>query len=51
LPSLSISLRSRRIRTNAGIDHLSTYTKMFTFGIEGERAFVVLTAGNRPTHR
>jgi putative proteasome-type protease len=36
-------------RTNAGIDHLSTYTKMFTFGIEGERAFVVLTAGNLAT--
>ncbi len=36
-------------RTNAGVDHLSTYTKMFTFGIEGERAFVVLTAGNLAT--
>jgi putative proteasome-type protease len=36
-------------RTNAGVDHLSTYTKMFTFGSEGERAFVVLTAGNLAT--
>ena len=33
-------------RTNAGIDQLSTYSKMFTFGREGERSFVVLTAGN-----
>ena len=36
-------------RTNAGIDHLSTYSKMFTFGRPGERAFVVLTAGNLAT--
>ena len=36
-------------RTNAGVDHLSTYAKMFTFGIEGERAFVVLTSGNLAT--
>jgi putative proteasome-type protease len=36
-------------RTNAGVDHLSTYSKMFTFGAEGERAFVVLTAGNLAT--
>jgi putative proteasome-type protease len=36
-------------RTNAGVDHLSTYSKMFTFGREGERAFVVLTAGNLAT--
>ena len=36
-------------RTNAGIDRLSTYSKMFTFGREGERSFVVLTAGNLAT--
>jgi putative proteasome-type protease len=36
-------------RTNAGVDRLSTYTKMFTFGKEGERALVVLTAGNLAT--
>ncbi|MGB5438815.1 MAG: peptidase [Gammaproteobacteria bacterium] len=36
-------------RTNAGVDHISTYSKMFSFGCEGERAFVVLTAGNLAT--
>jgi putative proteasome-type protease len=36
-------------RTNAGVDQLSTYSKMFTFGIDGERAFVVLNAGNLAT--
>ncbi len=36
-------------RTNAGVDQLSTYSKMFTFGIEGERALVLLTAGNLAT--
>jgi putative proteasome-type protease len=36
-------------RTNAGVDHISTYSKMFTFGLEGERSFVVLTAGNLAT--
>jgi putative proteasome-type protease len=36
-------------RTNAGVDRLSTYAKMFTFGNEGERVFVVLTAGNLAT--
>jgi putative proteasome-type protease len=36
-------------RTNAGVDRISTYSKMFTFGREGERSFVVLTAGNLAT--
>ena len=36
-------------RTNAGVDQLSTFSKMFTFGIDGQRAFVVLTAGNLAT--
>jgi len=36
-------------RTNAGVDQLSTYSKMFTFGTEGERALVLLTAGNLAT--
>jgi putative proteasome-type protease len=36
-------------RTNAGIDQLSTYSKMFTFGCEGQRSFVILTAGNLAT--
>lgn len=36
-------------RTNAGADQLSTYSKMFTFGVPGERAFVILAAGNLAT--
>jgi putative proteasome-type protease len=36
-------------RTNAGVDQLSTFSKMFTFGTEGQRAFCVLTAGNLAT--
>jgi putative proteasome-type protease len=31
------------------MDHLSVYSKMFTFGIEGERVFAVLTSGNLAT--
>jgi putative proteasome-type protease len=36
-------------RTNAGVDQLSTYRKMFTFGTEGKRVFVLLAAGNLAT--
>ncbi len=36
-------------RTNAGVDQVSTYSKMYRFGIEGERQFVVLSAGNLGT--
>ncbi len=36
-------------RTNAGVDNVSTYSKMFTFGHEGERQIVVLSAGNLAT--
>ena len=36
-------------RTNAGVDQLSIYSKMFTFGIDGERSIVILTAGNLAT--
>ncbi|MCC7413991.1 MAG: peptidase [Gammaproteobacteria bacterium] len=36
-------------RTNAGVDHVSTYSKMYRFGIDGERQFVILTAGNLAT--
>jgi putative proteasome-type protease len=36
-------------RTNAGVDQLSTYSKMFTYGIDGQRSFVLLTAGNLAT--
>lgn len=35
--------------TNAGIDQVSTYSKMFHFGIDGERQFVILSAGNLAT--
>jgi putative proteasome-type protease len=35
--------------TNAGIDRVSTYSKMFRFGIEGQKQFVILTAGNLAT--
>ena len=33
-------------RTNAGIDDVSRYRKMFTWEVPGERAIVVMTAGN-----
>jgi putative proteasome-type protease len=36
-------------RTNAGIDQVSTYSKMYSFCVEGERSFVVLSAGNLAT--
>lgn len=36
-------------RTNAGIDHVSAYSKMHTFVHPGERAFVLLSAGNLAT--
>jgi putative proteasome-type protease len=36
-------------RTNAGVDQLSTYSKLFTYGIEGERSFIIMTAGNLAT--
>ena len=35
-------------RTNAGLDNVSTYSKMFTFNV-GDRAFVILTSGNLAT--
>jgi putative proteasome-type protease len=35
--------------TNAGIDQVSTYSKMFRFGIDGEKQFVILSAGNLAT--
>ncbi len=38
-------------RTNAGVDHISTYSKMHTFGGDGERFFTVLSAGNLATSR
>ena len=36
-------------RTNAGSDQVSQYGKMHTMGIEGERQFVLLSAGNLAT--
>ena len=36
-------------RTNAGTDHVSTYSKMHTFSWPGERFFVLLSAGNLAT--
>lgn len=36
-------------RTSAGVDHVSTYSKMHTFGLDGERQFVLLSAGNLAT--
>lgn len=36
-------------RTNAGIDQVSSYSKMHTFGVVGERQFVLLSAGNLAT--
>jgi putative proteasome-type protease len=36
-------------RTNAGVDNVSTYSKMFTFGKEGERQIAIVSAGNLAT--
>lgn len=36
-------------RTNAGVDHISTFRKLYQFGIEGERFLVLQTAGNLAT--
>ncbi len=36
-------------RTNAGIDNVSTYSKMHAFTWPGERSFVLLSAGNLAT--
>ncbi|QDY69266.1 proteasome-type protease [Qingshengfaniella alkalisoli] len=33
-------------RTNAGLDHISTYKKMYIFEEPGERVIVMMTAGN-----
>ena len=36
-------------RTNAGVDQISTYSKMFRFELGPDRQFVILTAGNLAT--
>lgn len=36
-------------RTNAGLDQVNSYSKMYAFTVPGERTFVLLTAGNLGT--
>lgn len=36
-------------RTNAGVDQVSAYSKMYHFGIAGERQLVITSAGNLAT--
>lgn len=36
-------------RTNAGVDHISTFRKLYRYGIKGERFIVLQTAGNLAT--
>ncbi|UWQ18997.1 proteasome-type protease [Jannaschia sp. M317] len=36
-------------RTNAGVDNISTFRKQFTWEVEGDRAMVLMTAGNLAT--
>jgi putative proteasome-type protease len=36
-------------RTNAGVDQISTYSKLHRFGMDGARQFCLLTAGNLAT--
>jgi putative proteasome-type protease len=36
-------------RTNAGVDHISTFRKMSLFEMQGERVLVLLSAGNLAT--
>ncbi|MCK0169051.1 proteasome-type protease [Jannaschia sp. S6380] len=36
-------------RTNAGVDNISTYRKMHTWEVPGERSLVLMTAGNLAT--
>lgn len=33
-------------RTNAGVDYISTYQKLFDFSVPGERAIILSSAGN-----
>ena len=51
---VAISLKSGLVfasdsRTNAGTDQVSQYGKLHTLGIDGERQFVLLSAGNLAT--
>lgn len=38
-------------RTNAGVDHISVYRKLYTFGVKGERFICIQTSGNLATTR
>jgi len=33
-------------RTNAGVDYISTYRKLFDFSVPGERIVLICTSGN-----
>ena len=36
-------------RTNAGVDHISVFRKLYSYGIEGERFIAIQTSGNLAT--
>lgn len=36
-------------RTNAGVDHISVFRKLYVFGIDGERFITIQTSGNLAT--
>lgn len=36
-------------RTNAGVDHISVFKKMYALGVAGERVITILSAGNLAT--
>src|SRR5690606_41966029 len=36
-------------RTNDGVDHISVFRKLYTFGIPGERMIVIQASGNLAT--
>ncbi|MFM8542249.1 MAG: peptidase, partial [Chakrabartia sp.] len=36
-------------RTNAGVDNISTFRKMFHWEVPGERVIAIMTAGNLAT--
>jgi len=36
-------------RTNSGVDNISTFRKMFTWEVPGDRSITLMTAGNLAT--
>ena len=36
-------------RTSAGVDQINTYSKMYGYGVPGERQFTIMTSGNLAT--